>query len=245
MAKYSLPTSWSIYDCPKTPVFSICFPNHAVWYCSVGNHCLDEPGSFRVNFEFRVFHYQRNRHVQLDPIKSARVFALPPGVRGDSEFVDNNTRRLWLARWWGTPQCPTTGFWLWIGMNPSKAGSNVDDPTVAKETLITKRHGGSAYIKCNVMDWIETDSHTVSQISKPCSSLNHSVIMNRAFAADKIVCAWGLLHHTLKPFAIRIQDSLLRQRYELWCLGTTKDGSPKHPLYLKATTKIIRYLPGG
>jgi hypothetical protein len=30
----------------------------------------------------------------------------------------------------------------------------------------------------------------------------------------------------------------------LWCFGTNRDGSPKHPLYLRYGTQLVRF-PGG
>lgn len=168
---------------------------------------------------------------------------LPPGVRGGAHFIDEGKRRLWLSRWWHRAECPLSGFWLWLGMNPSTAGANIDDPTVSKETLITIRNGGSAYVKCNVMDWIATDQRELPAISNPTSIFNMSCITDYAYRAERIVCAWGSLHHKLRHHAQEVLTCLLENRYELWCLGTTKDGSPKHPLYLRNDTKLIRYQP--
>lgn len=169
---------------------------------------------------------------------------LSPGIRGDAHFTDEGRRRLWLSRWWGQEKQPPSGFWLWIGMNPSTAGADIDDPTVAKETLITKRGGGNCYIKCNVMDWIATDPKELTDTNKcynPCSIFNVGTITEAAFKADYIICAWGCLHHKLRHHANDVLKSLLENRYRLWCLGTNKDGSPKHPLYLRNDTKLMRY----
>lgn len=37
----------------------------------------------------------------------------------------------------------------------------------------------------------------------------------------------------------------LAGREPLYCLGTTKDGSPRHPLYVKADAPLVRFWPRG
>lgn len=166
--------------------------------------------------------------------------SLPPGVRGAARFLGRD-RRLWLARWWGQKERPSSGFWLWIGMNPSTAGANEVDPTVIKETLITKRQGGRSYIKCNVMDWIATHPRDLLVVDDPCSKVNFDIILDAAVRAERIICAWGLLHHRLRHHSQDVLEALRRNNMDLWCVGTTKDGSPRHPLYLRDDTKVIRY----
>lgn len=128
-------------------------------------------------------------------------------------------------------------------MNPSIAGADRNDPTVTKETYITKRGGGRAYVKCNVMDWISTDQRVLRDIYNPCSIFNDNIIKEHAYRADKIVCAWGRLHPKLEHHADLVLDFLQHNHYKLWCLGTNKDGSPKHSLYLRNDTKPVRFYP--
>lgn len=167
---------------------------------------------------------------------------LPPGIKGAACFEDNNHRRLWLSRWWGGLDVfPTSGFWLWIGMNPSVASGTIDDQTCAKEVRITIREGGSGYLKCNVMDWIETNSRLMTGVSNPCSPTNRITIKNNASKANTIICAWGSLPPKLQHYANDVLSDLAKDHYPLFCLGTNVDGSPKHPLYLPNDSVVQHY----
>jgi hypothetical protein len=58
------------------------------------------------------------------------------------------------------------------------------------------------------------------------------------------VCAWGTSNTSGLRKAIQARATevlgILKKR-ELHCLGTTKDGSPRHPLYLAGATRLVRF----
>jgi hypothetical protein len=55
------------------------------------------------------------------------------------------------------------------------------------------------------------------------------------------VCAWG---SNAKPErAARVAQIMLDAGARLWCLGTTKDGSPRHPLYVRGDQQLIEWSP--
>ena len=66
---------------------------------------------------------------------------------------------------------------------------------------------------------------------------NDEWIRRVAAEADIVVAAWGT-HGT--PQRITAVKGLLRHR-TLWCLGTTKDGQPRHPLYIPNGTPLQTY----
>ena len=65
----------------------------------------------------------------------SRRFAMLPGVDGKAEFSPCGQYRYWLSRDWGFRRFSggREPFVLWIGMNPSTAEAEVDDPTIRRE----------------------------------------------------------------------------------------------------------------
>lgn len=176
-----------------------------------------------------------------DPGGKVRLPMLP-GVFGDAEFSDDGVYRYWLTRDWGFHRL-TDGrepFMLWIGMNPSTAEADIDDPTIRKEMVLTKRMLIDCYVKVNVMDYRATSPKTLLRV-KACSDKNLETIEYFAEKATAIVVCWGALHKSLKCHAIAVLE-VLKDR-SLNCLGRNNDGSPKHPLYLANNTVFERFVP--
>jgi hypothetical protein len=129
---------------------------------------------------------------------------------------------------------------LWIGMNPSTAEADVDDPTIRREIAFTKREGFEGYAKCNVMDYRATDpKRLLDEDVAPTSRDNLHFIANYAQAASKIVVCWGKLPKKLKRYARRVTHMLREEGHTLMCLGCNSDGSPKHPLYVHSDLSLL------
>jgi hypothetical protein len=56
----------------------------------------------------------------------------------------------------------------------------------------------------------------------------------------KIVAAWGAHELALRRGA-EVMERMRRHDLAVHCLGTTKSGAPRHPLYLKGDTELERY----
>jgi hypothetical protein len=165
------------------------------------------------------------------------------GVRGDAEFSACGRYRRWLVRDWGLRQ-HTDGrerYALWIGMNPSTAAANIDDPTIRREMGFTAREGLFCYLKVNVMDYRSTSPKgLLAPGVAPCSDKNRAMIRDLASRATLVVVCFGKLHKTLRCYGDAVVGDL--KGLDLWCLGKNENGSPRHPLYLAADTELERYL---
>lgn len=170
---------------------------------------------------------------------------IPEGVKGSGKFHGpNNVYRSLLTRSWGNTQ-PFDGSSavLWIGMNPSTADWEVDDPTIRRECDFTDGWGYKNYIKCNVMDWRATKPSDIP-VGRENSQFNMIEIKSAMIVADKIVMCFGKID--MKYLASSVIETVTEitnhadylDGLKIYCLGTNQDGSPKHPLYLKKTTEL-------
>jgi len=177
-----------------------------------------------------------------DPGGKVRL-KLQPGVTGSADFSECMRYRQALYRSWVQPG-ELQRYALFIGMNPSTADGDVDDPTVRREIEFAKRLGMNALIKCNVMDYRATKPKDLRAPGvKPCSEANLVAIICHAAKAEKIVCAWGSIPKPLQRHVEDVAGILRASGKELWSFGTTKDGSPRHPLYLRKDTELATFLP--
>jgi hypothetical protein len=75
----------------------------------------------------------------------------------------------------------------------------------------------------------------------PVGPDNDDYLWNFARECGDVVCAWG---SNAKPDrSARVASILKDAGARLWCLGTTKDGSPRHPLYVRADQPLIEWSP--
>jgi len=168
--------------------------------------------------------------------------ALMAGVRGDAVFSDDGRYRQLMRRWLGD-KFPSK-YILFIGMNPSTADANVNDPTCAREWTFARREGFEAMVKANVGDYRATDPKMLLAPDVEASSpANLPVIRGAAAGADRVVLCHGKLNRALAPAGKALVEALRQDGVSLWCFGTNGDGSPKHPLYLRADTPLVPYAP--
>ena len=174
-----------------------------------------------------------------DPGGKVRL-ALMPGVNGDARFSPDGRHRPIMRRWLGD-SFPAR-YLLFIGMNPSTADASVNDPTCAREWGFTRREGFTAMVKANVGDYRATHPRMLLEPGVVVSSPeNLPTIRQAAASAQKVILCHGKLNKALIPAATELVKALSDDGIALWCFGTNADGSPKHPLYLKADTPLVRW----
>jgi hypothetical protein len=172
-----------------------------------------------------------------DPGGKVRT-ALPPGLKGAASFSPCRRYRHVLMRWAGTEFFPDR-FVLFVGMNPSTADEDANDPTVSREWRFAVSWGYAGLVKVNVGDYRATSPADLSRPGVvPRSPANLEAIVHHAVRADRIVLAFGKVPRVLEGAAEETVMELQLRALDLWCLGTNKDGSPKHPLYLRADTPL-------
>lgn len=139
--------------------------------------------------------------------------------------------RYWLTRQWGDgPKA------CWIMLNPSTADAEQDDPTIRRCISFSKRWGCGSLVVVNLFARRCTRPVHLKDPGDPVGPENRRVIADAMTDAGVVVAAWGA-----HPMAQEPAGGLLASSRPLYCLGKTKDGAPRHPLYVKGDAELVRW----
>jgi len=147
-------------------------------------------------------------------------------------FSPCRTWRYLLWRTWDRDK-PTC---LFIGLNPSTATETIDDPTIKRCINFCKSWGFGTYLMCNLYGIRSTDPLGIKRAIEPVGLDNDTHISAAAHRADLVVAAWGAGHWQHGRVAKVL--SLIRYPH---CVGVTKNGSPRHPLYVLGSQTPVPY----
>ena len=152
-------------------------------------------------------------------------------IKKGAVFNSDRTHRYVLWRIWDV-KMPKV---LFIGLNPSTADEYEDDPTLKRVIQFAKDWGYGGVFMCNVFSFI---TPYPKELDTTILSLENMTWMNyyRKKSAE-VVCAWGA-HKEASQNARR----LYRYIRKASALQMNRDGSPRHPLYVKAGIKRIPFV---
>lgn len=154
------------------------------------------------------------------------------GIQRSAIFSPCRTWRYALERVWDEDK-PRV---LFVLLNPSTADEKEDDPTNRRGIGFAKSWGFGSIVFVNLFAYRTPHPQELKKARDPVGPQNDGIIFDQACCAEKVVLAWG----THGAFRGRDQEviELLGESFNTYCLGTTKHGYPRHPLYLKATTPL-------
>lgn len=125
-----------------------------------------------------------------------------------------------------------------VGLNPSTADASQDDPTIRRCVGFAVRWGFHRLFMANLHGFRSTDPRGLARAGDPVGPDNLFIIKTLVFASDLVICAWGAnpLYASAPDIARWVQT-----RAHARHLGLTKNGSPRHPLYLRADTAPMTF----
>lgn len=132
-----------------------------------------------------------------------------------------------------------------VMLNPSTANAEIDDPTIRRCKAFALREGYDGIEVVNLYAYRATDPDALLQAADPIGPSNMGEIQRLAwdYRGGWIVCAWGALSRRHMPHVARVAELLKLHDAELVCLGKTKDGAPRHPLYVRGDASIESWSP--
>ena len=165
--------------------------------------------------------------------------------------------RYWLSRTWDESRPKV----IFIGLNPSTADHEQDDPTIRRCRRFAKDYGAGGLVMVNLFAFRATDPKVMKAATDPVGPENDVWLLKLATdeydteigpmsegepgESNLLVAAWGCgggFQDRDRAVQRLISSAGSEMRYlHLNCLGMTKGGYPRHPLYVKADMDFCIY----
>lgn len=136
---------------------------------------------------------------------------------------------------------------MFIGLNPSTANENTDDPTIKSVCRIAANNGFGGVYMMNCFPIVSPDPSVLKEFwESPNPYVQHQDTLNRSYltgtakVCSAVVFAWGSFKIVSE---VNRDKELLKMFPDALALSVNKNGSPKHPLYCKSDTKFIPFSP--
>lgn len=158
------------------------------------------------------------------------------GNNSDAIFSEDKKYRYALWRLWSDE--PKVMF---IGLNPSTANETDDDPTIRRVKRFAFDWGYGGVYMMNLFPLISTDPTILTEFydalheGEDIENMRH--LLDTARKCKDIVFAWGNFKE-----AKRRAESVSGYFKQGMCLGTNKNGTPKHPLYISSKATPVKFI---
>lgn len=124
---------------------------------------------------------------------------------------------------------------MFIGLNPSTANEISDDPTIRRVKKMAQDWGYGGVYMTNLFALVATHPYELLQCPDPINGNDEWLIKIASITGD-IIFAWG---------NFKIAQERAKKVIEMFpnakALQINKNGSPKHPLYVKGDVVPILY----
>ncbi len=132
-----------------------------------------------------------------------------------------------LTRVWA-PEGARAGF---VMLNPSTATEEANDPTIERCERRARALGFGGFVVVNIFALRATDPRVMRAAQDGEGPDNRGALDQAAGWADMLIAAWGV-HGAHRGQGPAIATHLRALGHQLYHLGLTRDGHPRHPLYV-------------
>jgi hypothetical protein len=130
----------------------------------------------------------------------------------------------------------------WIGLNPGTGDTDgAHRPTLRRMVTLSRASGYGSLIVVNLFAWRGRDPKELREQADPIGEYNDATIAaaTSPSISDMTVACWG--HHgRLNDRARYVLEEVVEG--DVYCLGITKHGEPRHPLYVPTDARLMPYL---
>ena len=128
--------------------------------------------------------------------------------------------------------------------NPSTADAELDDPTIRRCVGFSQRMRYGGLVVVNLFAVRSPDPMTVRQVSDPAGPDNDFWVRYWASKCPLTMAAWGFDGRVFNADRYMLRTLGEVAPFRVMCLGTTKGGDPRHPLFVRSDQAAVPYLKG-
>lgn len=154
------------------------------------------------------------------------------GASAGAVFSPDRRHRYRLWRTWDPTKPPCA----WIMLNPSLADEHRLDPTLRKCLGFSKRWGHGGMLIANLFALVTPYPVKLRGAEDPVGVENDAHLRGVLLEHQRVVVAWGRVPMWAARRAAAV--AALLGGHDVWCLGETGDGGPRHPLYVPYDTPL-------
>lgn len=177
-------------------------------------------------------------------VRMAEAFGLV--MRGDrvawAVFSPCEKYRYALGRRWDSYEKPALSV---TALNPSTATHEVLDPTLKKCAHFARANGCGGLLVTNLGAWRDTDPDVLHAVGDAVGPWNINFLVQAHRFPSVRVAAWGSFNMKQgRKVRLKLAHGIdvVRAEPDLHVFGDklTKGGEPRHPLYLRNDTPLVR-----
>ncbi|MFN6352757.1 MAG: DUF1643 domain-containing protein [Cyanobacteriota bacterium] len=167
---------------------------------------------------------------------------------GAAHFSPCGRYRWWLLRPW----CPDRSAIVFLGLNPSTANGNRDDPTLRRLRGLAARWGHGRLLVLNLFSRVGSDPAQLRRCPQPVGEHTDAWLatalgwlqaqpQHAPGPPPRVWVGWG--HQGGLHGRHRVMLDVLRcWGGEVVCVGVTREGYPRHPLYCRASQPPLPFV---
>lgn len=142
-----------------------------------------------------------------------------------------------FGRWWGDTDLASTA--IWVLLNPATGDTEKRRrPTLERCIARSRALGHSGLVIVNLFAFRDTNPRGLRNAQDAVGPANDHVLRVLTTRGAQTVAAWGG-HGHMNGRSAEV-GPLLQSPV---CLGTTKRGEPRHPLYVAAEADLVPWVP--
>jgi hypothetical protein len=129
-----------------------------------------------------------------------------------------------------------------IALNPSTADATTDDPTIRRCIGFARQWGCGRLAVLNLFAVRATDPADMKRAADPVGPENRAWFGRTLSNPDAgpVICAWGV-HGEHLDQDLTVLGWLADAGVKPLAFGVTRDGHPKHPLYIPKTSGLLPF----